>query len=97
MLIPSGIRATLTETIATIKFDVVKNSGWSLLSQVAQTMTTTNVVIRAPRNAIITRRKISFCNVERPGCFSEVSRAILPKTVASPIETTTPTPAPATQ
>jgi hypothetical protein len=94
---PSGMRAMPTETMATIRFDVVKNSGCFVLSQLAQTMTTANVAIRAVTSITITRRKTSFCNVGRPGCFSEVSRAILPKTVASPVKTTIPSPAPETQ
>jgi hypothetical protein len=91
------MRATLTETMVAIKLDAVKNWGWPLLSQLAQTMTTTIVVIRAAISDTITRRKISFCNVVRPGVFSEVSCAILPKTVASPVNTAIPSPVPEVQ
>ena len=75
---PSGMKATMTDTTSISRALTLMQSGWSFLSQAAQTMTTMTATSVASPAMMTTKRRISRCRLVRCVDVEEDSLAMWP-------------------
>jgi hypothetical protein len=109
---PSGIKAIATDTQSTIKVGTLIHPGCSFRRYAAlkqsvpffhaglepyQTIMIRMIMVNMMEQMTITKLRTSLSKVVMPVLGALVIFAIFPKTVESPVETTTPMPLPETQ